>query len=88
MLDNGRISSAQLLFIFLIFEAFTAILYAPARVAALAGPDSWLVVPGNWLYGLPVLLVAVALGKRFPVQVFTGCLTGILRKVAGKLLAA
>jgi hypothetical protein len=34
----------QLLFIFLIFEASSAILYTPARVAALAGPDSWFAV--------------------------------------------
>jgi spore germination protein KB len=89
MLDNGRINSVQLLFIFLIFEASTAILYAPARVAALAGPDSWLAVSlGDGLYGLLVLLVAVALGKRFPAQVFAEYLPEILGKVPGKLLAA
>jgi spore germination protein KB len=89
MLDNGRISSVQLLFIFLIFEASTAILYTPARVATLAGPDSWLAVSlGDVFYGLLVLLVAVALGKRFPDQVFTGYLPEILGQVAGKLLAA
>ncbi len=88
-LDNGRISSVQLLFIFLIFEASTAILYTPARVAALAGPDSWLAVSlGDGVYGLVVLLVAVTLGKRFPDQVFTGYLPEILGRIGGKLLAA
>ncbi len=62
----------QLLFILLIFEVSSAILYTPARVAALAGPDSWFAVSlGDVFYGLLVLLVAVALGKRFPAQVFT-----------------
>ena len=79
----------QLLFIFLIFEASSAILYTPARVAALAGPDSWFAVSlGDVFYGLLVLLVAVALGKRFPAQVFTEYLPEILGKIPGKLLAA
>jgi spore germination protein KB len=88
MLDNGRISSVQLLFIFLILEGSSAILYAPARVAALAGADSWLAVTlPSALYGLLVLLVAVTLGKRFPAQVFTEYLPEIVGKVLGKLLA-
>jgi spore germination protein KB len=79
----------QLLFILIIFEASTAILYTPARAAALAGPDSWFAVSlGDVFYGLLVLLVAVALGKRFPAQVFTEYLPEILGKVTGKLLAA
>ncbi len=79
----------QLLFILLIFEVSSAILYTPARVAALAGPDSWFAVSlGDVFYGLLVLLVAVALGKRFPAQVFTEYLPEILGKVPGKLLAA
>ena|GEM_PF-751445 len=78
-----------MLFIFLIFEAASGILYTPARVAALAGPDSWFALSlGDVFYGLLVLLVAVALGKRFPTQVFTEYLPAILGKVTGKLLAA
>ncbi len=89
MLDNGRISSVQLLFFFIVFEASTAILYTPARVAALAGPDSWLAVSlGDVWYGLLIVLVAVALGKRFPAQAFPEYLPEILGKVTGKLLAA
>ena len=89
MLDNGRISSVQLLFIFLVFEAATAILYTPARVAALAGPDSWFAVSlGDVCYGLLIALVAVTLGKRFPFQVYAEYLPEILGKMTGKLLAA
>jgi len=88
-LDNGRISSVQLLFFFIVFETSTAILYTPARAATLDGPDSWLAVSlGDVWYGLLIVLVAVALGKRFPFQAFPEYLPEILGKVTGKLLAA
>jgi spore germination protein KB len=89
MLDNGRISSVQLFFILLILEGASALLYAPRGVAALSGPDGWLAVSlGDLPYGLAILLVAVGLAKRFPVQTFAAYLPQIMGRILGKLLSA
>ena len=89
MLDNGRISSVQMFLILLVLEGSSAILYSPRGVAALAGPDSWLAVSlGDLLYGLVILLVALGLAKRFPVQTLGAYLPEIMGKIPGKLLSA
>jgi spore germination protein KB len=89
VLDNGRISSVQLLLLLFILEASTGILYAPAKMAELAGRDSWLaasVVPT--LYALLVVGVVIALARRFPFKVLTEYLPEVVGKIPGKLLAA
>lgn len=89
MLDQGEIGSVQLLFLLLIFDGATSFLYAPAPTTKIAGHDSWLaisVVPT--IYATLVVLVALALAKRHPLQVFTEYLPEVAGKVPGKLLAA
>lgn len=89
MLDNGRISSLQLLLLLFITEAATTVLYSPSTAARLAGPDAWLasnLLPT--LYALAIAGVVVALARRFPSQVFTEYLPAIAGKIPGKLLAA
>lgn len=87
MLDQGRISSVQLLFILLMADLATSFLYVPAITAKEAGPDAWisLLVPTN-IYALLVAVVCVALAKRFPGEVFTQYLPKIIGKIPGKLL--
>ena len=89
MLDNGRISSVQLLLLLFMMEVSTAAIYVPAKVAEVAGPDSWFSVSAvTFFYGLIVAGVALALAKRFPGQVFTEYLPEVIGTVPGKLLAA
>jgi len=89
VLDNGRISSVQLLFLLFITEEATTILYSSGKAAELAGPDAWLatsLLPT--LYALVIVGVVVALARRFPSQVFTEYLPEVVGKIPGKLLAA
>ncbi|NPV89641.1 MAG: endospore germination permease [Firmicutes bacterium] len=89
MLDKGRISSVQLMLVLFMVEMATAFLLVPSIVAQAAGPDGWLSILGvATAYGLAVALICVALGKRFPFQVFTEYLPEVLGRVPGKLLAA
>ncbi len=89
MLDKGRISSVQLLFLFFIMEESTAILYAPALSAQLAGRDAWIAssIPPT-LYALLIVGVVIALAGRFPSQVLTEYLPEVMGRIPGKLLAA
>ena len=89
MLDNGRISSVQLFLILFALEGSAALLYAVQGVTLLAGPDGWFsVFLSNMLYGLAILLLTVALGKRFPDQTFAEYLPEIMGKMLGKLMSA
>ncbi|NLU49119.1 MAG: endospore germination permease [Syntrophomonadaceae bacterium] len=89
MLDNGRISSVQLVLVVTMAEIATVFLIVPAVTAGTAGPDGWMAVllPAT-AYGLLVATVCVALARRFPAQVFTGYLPQVLGWLPGKLLAA
>lgn len=89
MLDKGRISSVQLMLLLFMAEMATVFLFVPGIVAREAGRDGWLsiLIPVT-LYGLLVALVCVALGRRYPRQVFTEYLPKILGMIPGKLLAA
>jgi spore germination protein KB len=88
MLDNGRISSVQLLMLLFIMETVTATLFVPSILVKLAGPGAWIaaaILPA--LYGLLVLAVVLALAKRFPSQTFADYLPEIMGRIPGKLLA-
>lgn len=89
MLEKGRISSVQLLFLFFILEESTVLLYAPALSAQLAGRDAWIAssIPPT-LYALLIVGVVLALAGRFPSQVLTEYLPEVIGRVPGKLLAA
>lgn len=89
MLDNGRISSVQLLFLLVITDYATAFFFGPAVTARSAGPDAWLsvLIPAP-VYGLTVAMVCVSLARRFPSQVFTDYLPQVLGRIPGKVLAA
>lgn len=88
MLDRGRISSVQLLFLLIIADASTAFLFGPAAAILLAGRDSWLSVSAfASAFGLAVALVSIGLARRFPEQVFTEYLPRILGGIPGKILA-
>ena len=88
MLDKGRISSVQLLLLLYISEISTVFIILPAEIMRIAGPDGWLsVLLFDSIYGLAVVLVAVALAKRFPQQILTEYLPRVLGRVPGKLLA-
>lgn len=88
MIEKGRISSVQLLFLLLIADLATSFLYVPAITAKAAGPDAWssLLFVAT-VYGLMVAAVCAALAKRFPDQVFTEYLPEIIGKLPGKILA-
>ena len=89
MLDNGRISSVQLLLLLITIDLSTSIIYMPRRVVEIAGTGAWLsvsILPS--LYGLLVAGAVLALAKRFPLRVFTEYLPIVLGKISGKLLAA
>ncbi len=88
MLDKGRISSVQLLFLLAIAELATAFLYVPAITSKVAGPDGWLslLIPAT-IYASAVAAACVALGKRFPEQVFSEYLPEVIGLIPGKLLA-
>jgi spore germination protein KB len=89
VLDNGRISSVQLLLLLFMIEVSTTILYLPARVAELAGRDGWLAVSIlPMLYALLISGVALSLARRFPSRVFTDYLPDIVGRIPGKLLSA
>lgn len=89
MLDKGRISSVQLLFLLLIADLATSFLYVPAITAKGAGPDAWIsLLFVVTVYALGVAVVCTVLAKRFPFQVFTEYLPVVIGKIPGKLLAA
>ncbi len=89
MLDKGRISSVQLLFLLLIADLATSFLYVPAITAKAAGPDAWMsLLFVVTLYALLVAVVCVSLAKRFPEQVFTEYLPEIIGKIPGKIVGA
>ena len=87
MLDPGRISSVQLIFLFIINESATGFLFPLPIAAAVAGADAWLSGLLTSVYGLLIAVVCLSLAKRFPSQV----LQNIYRRFKvkfGKLLAA
>lgn len=88
MLDPGRISSVQLIFLFIINESATGFLFPLPIAAAVAGADAWLSGLLTSVYGLLIAVVCLSLAKRFPSQVFTEYLPQVLGKIPGKLLAA
>lgn len=89
MLDKGRITSVQLLFLLIITDAATAFLFIPAGIIQFAGRDSWLgTAVFASLFGLAVALVSIGLARRFPRQVLAEYLPEILGGIPGKILAA
>ncbi len=89
MLDNGRISSVQLLLLLFMMEASSEVIYLPAKIAEAAGPDGWFAVSiPAFFYGLIIAGVVLLLAGRFPSQVLTEYLPEVLGRVPGKLLAA
>jgi spore germination protein KB len=89
MLDKGRITSVQLLFLLIITDAATAFLFIPAGIIQFAGRDSWLgAAVFASVFGLAVALVSIGLARRFPQQVLAEYLPEILGGISGKILAA
>lgn len=88
MLDPGRISSVQLIFLFIINDSAIGFLFPLSIATAVAGSDAWLSGLLTSFYGLVVALVCLSLAKRFPSQVFTEYLPQVLGIIPGKLLAA
>ncbi|NPV90045.1 MAG: endospore germination permease [Firmicutes bacterium] len=88
MLDRGRISSVQLMLLLIMLDGATGFFYAPSLVARTAGNSGWisLLVVAS-VFGLLVVLVSVALGRRFPDQAFPEYLPEVLGRSLGKLLA-
>jgi spore germination protein KB len=89
VLDNGRISSVQLLLLLFMADVSSAAIYVPAKIAATAGPDGWFSVSvPTFFYGVAIIGAVLTLAGRFPSKVFTEYLPEIIGKVPGKLLAA
>lgn len=87
MLDKGRISSVQLLFLLLIVQDATAFLVVPSLAAQAAGPDAWLSnIFFVSLFGLIVGFIGVSLAKRFPDETLTEYIPKIVGKPVGKIL--
>ncbi len=87
MLENGRISSVQLLLLLFLVEVATSVFYIPAKIAEIGGADAWLSYILASFYGLLVAGVVITLAKKYPLQTFTEYLPDIIGKVPGKLLA-
>ncbi|MFZ5596159.1 MAG: GerAB/ArcD/ProY family transporter [Bacillota bacterium] len=86
MLERGRISCIQTIYLLTNLVGATAVMYLPALVAKTAGRDFWLVPVLSMLPGLYIVLVVTSLGKRFPGRNIFQCLQDILGKWPGKIM--
>lgn len=84
MLERGKISCTQTVYLLVNLVGATAIVFLPAITARDAGRDAWLVPVVTTLPGIYLALVIVALGRRYPGQTLFQYLQAILGTWPGK----
>lgn len=87
MRNEEKISSTQLMFLLVTLVTATAWLFVPAITTKAAAQDGWLsvLVPAT-LFGIAVVLVCVALGRRFPGRTVIEYSGDIVGKFSGKII--
>jgi spore germination protein KB len=82
---TARISSRQLLCLITIYQMVGILLFLPATIARIAGPDAWLAIPvGVMLGGVPVALLLGGLYRYHPRRGFSEIMETCLGKWMGK----
>lgn len=86
-LEEGKISSDQLLLLLVTTVLPTAVLFLPAVSVKAAGRDAWLsILVVTSVFGLAVIFVATALGMRFPGKTIMEYSEDIIGRWPGKIL--
>ncbi|AGL00894.1 GerAB/ArcD/ProY family transporter [Desulfoscipio gibsoniae] len=86
MLEGGKISSGQAVFLNITMIIATAMLAVPAIAAVHARQDAWLSMLLATLLALPIAWVTASLGTLFPGKTLVEYTEDILGKWPGKLL--
>ncbi|MFA7467474.1 MAG: endospore germination permease [Desulfotomaculaceae bacterium] len=86
MLEGGKIDAWQAVFLNVIMVIATALLSAPAIMAAQAGQDGWLSALLTTMLGLPIAWITVKLSSLYPGQTLIQYLEDILGQWPGKVL--
>ncbi|MGE5543521.1 MAG: GerAB/ArcD/ProY family transporter [Bacillota bacterium] len=86
-MDNGKISQRQLAYLFFTVLIATVVFYNPQIVVGTVGRDAWITALLGSVWGLLVMVVIVALGRRFPDKTMTGYFPQIIGKPLGTVLS-
>ncbi|MFZ5631568.1 MAG: GerAB/ArcD/ProY family transporter [Bacillota bacterium] len=85
MLERGKISCTQTVFLLITLVGSTAVVFLPAISARIAGRDAWLTPLLATAPGIYLALVISALGRRFPGQTLIQYLQSVLGSWPGKI---
>ena len=86
MLERGKISCAQAVYLLINLVGATSIIFLPAITAQAAQRDSWLTPLLATLPGIYLALVLSALGKKFPGQTIIQYLQAVFGFWPGKIV--
>lgn len=86
MIEPGKISCNQTVFMLINLVGATAVVFLPGLTAGIAGRDSWMTPLVATLPGIYLALVIAALGRRFPGRTLTQYLQEVLGTWPGKLV--
>lgn len=86
MLERGKISCSQAVYLMVILVVSTAIVFLPAITAQAAGRDAWLSPLLTTAPGIYLALVISGLGKRFPGQTIIQYTHSLLGAWPGKVI--
>ncbi|HZK17878.1 MAG TPA: endospore germination permease [Clostridia bacterium] len=86
MIDSGKISPRQLVFLLVILIVSTELLFLPGFIVQEAAEGAWLSISLGGLFGAAVVLVVSALGNRFPDKSIVQFPELIIGKVWGKII--
>lgn len=86
MLEKGKISCAQTIFLLMNVVGATAVMFLPDIVARQAGRDSWLSFAVAMLPAFFLLAIIYYLQNRFPGLNFIQYLTSAFGKIPGKII--
>lgn len=86
MLESGRITPRQAMFLMVAFLLGSAILIIPSAIAVSARQDSWLSIILATLAGLLIIALYTALALRFPGQNLIQYSETVMGKIPGKIV--
>lgn len=86
MLERGKISCAQTVYLLINLVGATSFVFLPAITAQIAGRDSWLTPLVATLPGIYLALVLSALGKKFPGRTIIQYLQAVLGSWPGRIV--
>jgi spore germination protein KB len=84
MLEQGRVSCRQTIYMLINLVGATSIIFLPGITAAAAGRDAWLAPLLTTLPGIYLSLVIYSLGRRFPGRTLIEYLQLVLGSWAGR----